>query len=458
MTGNSKSYWLTSGIFTLLKYGSALVFNFGSNYFLYRLLSVQESGVWSLFLIIAINFVEVARSGLIQNGLIRYLSIAHIDDHPKIITASFALNLMLTAITVILFGVGGHWLALTLKAPEMEPLFYFYILTTLLLIPFLQFQYIQQANMDFKGVFWGNFVKQGVNFGVIAIAYALHYTPTLLNLVHLQTLTTIAGSFVAWFFVRKFLTFSKVVDWAWIKKLFHYGKYVFTTNLGATIFGSIDSIMLSMLIPAQNGANREAVAFQGAALRITNMVEVPTNAMADILFPQSARRIETQGKEGVKYLYEKAVGVIIALVLPGLIVLYLFPRFAILLVTGKDEFLEAVAILQITILYTIFVPFDRQCGTIFDAIGKQKLNFLLTAFNAIINIITNYMYIKVFNFGLLGASYGTLTTYIISFVLRQLILRRELGVNLANIFFYAFSFYGEMFKVGKNFLQKRVNN
>ncbi|MBC8110909.1 MAG: flippase, partial [Verrucomicrobia bacterium] len=457
-TDNSKSYWLTSGIFTLLKYGSALVFNFGSNVLLYYLLSVKESGVWSLFLIIAVNFIEVSRSGLIQNGLIRYLSITHVDDHPKIITASFTLNLILTAITVTLLGLGGHWLALTLKMPEIEPLFYFYIITTLLLIPFLQFQYIQQANMDFRGVFWGNFVKQGVNFGVIVIAYALHYTPTLLNLVHLQTLTTIAGTFVAWFFVRRFLKFSKVIDWTWVKKLFDYGKYVFTTNLGATIFGSIDSIMLSMLIPAQNGANREAVAFQGVALRITNVVEVPTNAMADILFPQSARRLETQGKEGVKYLYEKAVGVIIALVLPGLILLYLFPRFAILLVTGKDEFLEAVAILQITILYTIFVPFDRQCGTILDSIGKQRLNFLLTAFNAVVNIVSNYTYIKLFNLGLLGASYGTLTTYIISFVLRQMILRRELGVNLANVFVYAFGFYGEMFKIGKNFLQKRVSN
>ncbi|MEZ4847758.1 MAG: hypothetical protein R3B93_03850 [Bacteroidia bacterium] len=60
------------------------------------------------------------------------------------------------------------------------------------------------------------------------------------------------------------------------------------------------------------------MAIYGTAIKITNLVEVPTQSIAAIVFPQSARRIENEGRESVKRLYEKSVGVILALIIPEL--------------------------------------------------------------------------------------------------------------------------------------------
>ena len=462
MTQPVKSYWLTSGLYTILQRGSVLIFNFGTTFCLTRMLGAEGFGVWTLFNIIGFNFIEVARSGLIQNALVRYLSIAHISDHPRIITASFILNLALTSLTILLLLFGSTFLSQALKTPELGNVLYFYIFTTLALIPYFQFQYIQQANLDFKGVFWGNFVRQGLFFIVVGSAFYFKHTLTLLNLVNLQTAVALAGAAVSYFFVRKFLKFSRHLDNEWIKRLFDYGKYVFITNLSATIFGAIDTLMLSALINkddpsmrkgAINVNNKQAVGLQGAALRITNMVEVPTNAMADIVFPQSARRMETQGKDAVRYLYEKSVGVIMALVVPAMAVIWLLPKLAVYVVAGPG-YEDAAYILQITALYSVFVPFDRQSGSILDSIGKQKLNFYLTLFNAAVNIAANYLYIKVLNYGVIGASFGTMTTYILSFTIRQLILRHELGVSLLNVFKEAFKFYGQLWGMVRKRLGK----
>jgi lipopolysaccharide exporter len=76
-----------------------------------------------------------------------------------------------------------------------------------------------------------------------------------------------------------------------VKKLFHYGKYVFGTNISSMIYTSIDQMMLGYLMPVS------AVAIFNTANRVTNFVEVPLSSVAAIVFPQSAKRIETHGKK-----------------------------------------------------------------------------------------------------------------------------------------------------------------
>lgn len=53
------------------------------------------------------------------------------------------------------------------EAPALATLLSIYAITTFLLTPHFQLTFLQQANMDFKGVFWSNIVKQGTLFGFI---------------------------------------------------------------------------------------------------------------------------------------------------------------------------------------------------------------------------------------------------------------------------------------------------
>jgi lipopolysaccharide exporter len=262
-------------------------------------------------------------------------------------------------------------------------------------------------------------------------------------LVYVQMGCAVASILVAWYFVRKYLHFSYVFNFEWIKKIFNFGKFSFATNISSILSGTIDQWMLAGIIsPAASGAFNIAV-------RITNLVDIPTNAIATIVFPQSAKRIETEGKEAVKYLYEKSVGALLAIVMPALVFVYIFNSIIIELLAG-DKYADSVPILNITLLYCIFGCFGRQSGVILDSIGKTRTTFFIVLFNTCLILVLNYFFIR--EFGVLGAAYATLICNVVGFVIAQAILYKELKVNALNSFAYAIKFYPEF--INKYLLKK----
>jgi len=94
-----KNYWVKSGILSLLEKFSIQGFALVTVMMLFRLLSKDQVGVWVYFLVIA-SIIEVARIGLLQNALVKYLTSSSEEDYPKIVTASVVINLLFTVLTV----------------------------------------------------------------------------------------------------------------------------------------------------------------------------------------------------------------------------------------------------------------------------------------------------------------------------------------------------------------------
>jgi len=175
----------------------------------------------------------------------------------------------------------------------------------------------------------------------------------------------------------------------------------------------------------------EVVGVYDLAIKISNLVEVPTFSIASVVYPQSARKMVSEGKSAVKRLYEKSVGAILALILPFLAFIFVFAEWIIVLL-GTDKFTESVPVLRITILFGLFIPFAVQFGTAMDSMGKPKMNFRLTMTMAFLNTGLNYLFIS--SMGLIGAAYGTLLAWFIVFVIGQIILYRMLDVRFYNAF------------------------
>jgi O-antigen/teichoic acid export membrane protein len=442
---NKRSYWLRSGFFTIAGRLSVIIFGFGSVYLLLRGLTKIDFGVWVLFLTIA-SFIEVGRIGLQQNALIKYLSNSKEEDYAKISSASLMLNLLITLGFILVLLLIARPLSLFWEAPELETMLYLYCITTTVLVPFIQFNAVQQANLDFRGTFWSGFTKQGLFFFYILILYLTATEIKILNLAIFQIFSAAAGAIVSWWFTRSYLKWDWKIDWHWVKELFNFGKFVFGTNISTMLYKSIDKIMLgSLLSPIP-------VAMYELAIRITNLAEVPTFSVASIVFPQSARTLEKEGKQGIKHLYEKSVGAILAILLPFILFVLIFPNWVITII-ASTKYLDAVPILQLTMLYGLFIPFAVQCGTVLDSMGKPKVNFFFTLIGAGLNIIFNYIFIS--NFGLLGAAYGTLTTYLVTFIMMQIVLYKELGVKAYNVFKHILPFYQEALIMIKSYLKKQ---
>ncbi|MEZ4851788.1 MAG: hypothetical protein R3B93_24880 [Bacteroidia bacterium] len=102
---NKGSYWLKSGAYTFMERFSLQLFRFGSFYFLVRGLSREHFGIWTIFLILS-TLIEVARAGLVQNALVKFLSVAeNTRVQGRINTASLTLNIVLTLISSLILFV-----------------------------------------------------------------------------------------------------------------------------------------------------------------------------------------------------------------------------------------------------------------------------------------------------------------------------------------------------------------
>lgn len=425
--------------------GSFMLFGFGSVFFLLRMMSKDDWGTWALFVTVS-STIEVARNGLIQNALVKHLASSEKEEHGVITTASFALNIILTAFSILLLlGLSG-WLSALWSAPALGDMLKIYSLTTVMLIFLSQLTFIQQANFDFRGNFWGNFVRQGSWFTFVVTCFFTNKEITLISLSWFQVFAAALGGFVSYFFGKKYLVFSGVLNWEWVRKLFHFGKFTLGTNMSTMLYKFVGTWMIGWLTksPASAGVF-------DLANRISNLLEVPTATMANIVFPQSAKRAATEGKSAVKYLYEKSVGIVIALIIPAVVLIWVFAEQGVLIVAGND-YAETVPVLKIALLIGIFIPFSRQFGTVLDSMGKPKTNLYFVVFSTLLNIALNFILIK--QYGVMGAAYGALITAVVRLFVNQVILRKILDVRFVAPFHYAKDFYAQCFNFGMSKIRK----
>lgn len=402
-----------------------------------RTLPKADFGVWSLFLTIT-ALIEVARNGLIQNAQIKFGAAASAQEYPVILRASLTLNLLLSLISVLFLCLGAPFLGDWLQAPELTPMLAFYSFTTLALIPFSQFNFVQQAQLDFKGIFASTAIRQGIGFLVIATYWLMGIKLELMTLVWWQTFAAIAGAVTGYYYVRPYLKISKTLDWSWVKKLFHFGKYVFGTNISSTIFSSIDQVLLGALL------NTGKVATYNATLKIINLIDVPISTIVSVVFPRSAQMVGEQGKAGLKHLYEKSVGLMMCIVIPVVLVVVPFSEWVMWLIAGPEYVTEGGMLLRVTVLFSLIQPFVRQFGTILDSIGKPQLNFLVILLIAFLNTGLNFIFISYM--GIMGAAVGTLIAMIIFWLVAVLNLRKILKVSPWATLVHAIQFYGEGYR------------
>ncbi len=446
------NYWVTSGFYALLNQITMLFFNLGTVFILWRALDKQTCSVWVIYLLIT-SFIEVGRTGLLQNGLMTYLSKAPQYEHAKINTASLFLSLSLSVIFSFLLIVGGKWIGHFFNnnpeiVQQIAQLLAIYAGTTFVLSALYQFNFIQQANLDFKGLFWSSFVKNGILFFYVLSIKLTNNHFELSHLAWCQLLAALPAALIAYSFAKKYFVLDKKLDWEWVEKLFHYGKYTFGTNMATMTYKNVDRFILGFFV-------LDKVSTYDLAIKVNTLTEVPTMTLASILFPQSARRSsDTEGGDSsAKFLYEKSVGVLLAILLPAVIFILLFADIIIPII-GSEKYMESVPLLRITILYGIFTAFAMQFGTILDSIGKPKLNFYITCLGALVSLGLNAFFIKYF--GLYGAAYGSLLAMTIMFIVMQTVLKRLLNVNTASTLIYMVGFYKEIWSKISGFINKKT--
>lgn len=440
-TGN---IWLRTLALTLLEKGSGLVFSFGTAVLLLRGLSKEDFAAWGLFVLLG-YFVEMGRSGLLQNGMIRYLGLHKQDaaGSARIGTAALVLNLAFSLLSIVVFVVLAPYMAQLYKIPQILPLISLYALSNIALWWMSHCNYTQQAYFEFRGIFWSTFIARGALFAWVVLSVFIGRALDLYSLALAMTVGSYGGAAASWLFAARYLHRLTPPDFSWIRRLLAFGKYVLGTNLSAMFYKSVDKLALGQY------AGPGAFAIYDAAAKITQLVETPSFSVAAAVFPHGATRLEESGKEGIKRLYERSVGAILAVILPFLILVLAFAEPIMLLFAGP-QYAESADVLRLTAFFGLFMPFAVQFGTILDATGKPALNFLYTLFTAVLNLALSLYLVR--QFGLFGAAYATLTGYFISFLLMQRLLYRRFGIRWYRAFYEVPGFY----LLGKNLIVNRL--
>jgi O-antigen/teichoic acid export membrane protein len=380
-----------------------------------------------------------------MNGLIRYLTI-HRDDprtYSIISTASFVLNAAFTLlICLVIWGLEA-WVGRSYQLPQLTGMLEVYLVTAVLMTFLIHFNFVQQANLEFRGIFWSSLF---LRFPALCWAVMCLFTGQkidLIGLVYWMLIGTGIGAVVSWLFARPYLRHAYSIDFEWIKKLFAFGKFGFGTNLSTMFYKNLDKLVLGQILWPM------AFALYDVAGKVTTMVEAPSFSIAQVVFPQSTARMETEGKAGVKWLYERSVAAILAIILPLLLACLLFAEPIVLLLASK-QYAESANLLRLTAFFGLFMPFAVQFGTVLDSTGRPGLNFIYTFFTAVLNLVLSYFLVK--NIGLFGAAIATLIGYTISFFLMQQVLKREYGIRWQQVFRHL----PDMYRMGWELIQEKI--
>lgn len=437
-TSEKYNGWISAGIYNGLQKLSVPIFGVISTMILaHKALLPDEMGVWANFLVVT-SFVELIRQALVKTSLIRYVNHSTDEEHKYVLSAALFLNAVITILLAVVLVVFAHFFADLLKAPGLDSMIYIFSIGMVGLIPFSHFEWIMYGKSHFKGLFYTYLFRQGLSLLMI-LAYLLFDNHiTLGKLTVIYSVGIFAGATAGYVCVRKFLSRQFILSRVWLKKLWHFGKYVFGSGLSTQVFGSAGQMMTSsMLGPAFAASN-------SIATRVINLADIPSQVLGDILFPKSSKKENAENKGLIKYYYEKTVGATLCVILPMILFIVLFPKLIILILAGS-KYLDAIPYLQIIAITGMFLAFLKQFGIIIDSTGRPAINFLTITFIAAVHVAFTYFFLS--HFGFKGAAYALICSHVVGFIVTQIILYRYFGIQFLNCFKYAFRFYPEMSKL-----------
>ncbi|MBM4175840.1 MAG: hypothetical protein FJ213_06670 [Ignavibacteria bacterium] len=428
-----KKYWFPSGIYSFLQNVVLLISGFTSFILLVRFYSKSEFGAWALYLAVT-TFADVTRSGFVNNALIKFSTPANSEDYKNILTASLFLHSVMTllGITLIIFlapTLGKVW-----ESREFYYLLMLYPAYAICQVPHIFMSAVEQARFNFRGQYYSNLVRNFIFIGTIAyFTIVLKFLP-LYMLPVIQAISVLGAGIVIYVFAKDFLKFTKKINWDWVKKLYHFGKYALGGNVLSILFTNIDQIMLGYFF------NTTYVAVYNTAMRVGNFSDIPMTSVATIVYPKSTQRLNQIGDKSLRHLYERSVGVILAFVVPGIIVLSIFSK-DIIHIIASQRYGDALPVIYFILLFSLFKPFIKYFGLSMDTLAKPSTHFWLVMSLLAFNFILNVFLIPTYD--LIGASISSLISLLIGAAICFWFLKKELGVSILRILKYMFTFYFE---------------
>lgn len=410
-----------------------------------RTLTTRQLGTWGLFLIVT-GIFEATKTNLLKNAHVKFVSGA-VDEMEKIkiASASFLINAIANMLYIVLIIFVSGWLSYWLnEGQDLKDMLYWFIPGMVFLVFFTHLETIQLSNLDFKGIFAGYFIRQAFFLTTLVVHIIFNEPITLVRIAFYQSVSIGLGSVALYLYAKKYLSYKYRPGWYWSRKILGYGGYIFGSGVVANVANNLDQLMIARYIPGY-------VAYYNVAARINNLVDMPSYAAADVIFPKAAIASSGEDPARVKYLFEKMVSILLSITLPIAITIILLPKLITGLVAGREYF-AAAGILQIYMISGILRPAQNQAANLLNSIGRPGVTFLVNTISLSMLVALNYFLLK--SIGFYGAAIGTLLTTLTGFVIWYFVMRRQINLEMGNIGRYMIDNYRLAFSSAKAVLVK----
>jgi O-antigen/teichoic acid export membrane protein len=445
------SYWIRSAFYTILQRFSLTLFGVINLMVLVRHLSHSQMGVWALFLVVTSIF-ETTKSGLLKNAHVRFVSSSgETGEKTVIASSSFLINCAITALFLLFIWLWAGWLSRQLHAgQELADMLHWYTPGLIGMVFFSHLEAIQQSHLDFKGVFAGYFVRQ-LAFFLIILLHALLKIPFSLNRLALyQSACVFLGAIVIYLYSRPYIHNRFNPSRAWVKKIFGYGGYIFSSGLISNLFASLDQLTSAKYL------GPTATSYYNIAFRVNQFIDTPSYAAAEIIFPKtSMASVQEEGNNKVRYLYERMVAALLCFTIPVALLIILFSHLIVNIISGPG-YAAAALILQLYMIAGILRPMQNQSANLLNSIGKQRLCFVMNSVSLAANLVINFTCL--YYIGFYGAAIGTVITCILGMTAWYLVMKRQIDTRLDRIFFYVIDSYRVIYRHALGILKSKNTN
>lgn len=262
----------------------------------------------------------------------------------------------------------------------------------------------------------------GVNVIKVALtAVLIYFSFGYMGAAFAFSFAIICGGFIAYYFYRKIIPekVDRVAPNHNYREIGIFSLPLIAGGLFGVISGQIDTYMLQYFL------GTEQVGLYNAAYPFALLIYSFSNVFSSI-FMSAASRLKSEGKEKLNAeIFRTLTKWISALGVPLFLVMFFFPRTA-LLFFGSDYYSAAPALRVLSVGF-LLSAITGPVTNIYQAYDRTELNFYTSAILAVSNLILNYLFIAVLDYGILGAAYATTLSFGITAVFNIAMTYRFFG-------------------------------
>lgn len=177
-------------------------------------------------------------------------------------------------------------------------------------------------------------------------------------------------------------------------------------GLFGALISRVDFIMLERM------GDLRQVGLYSAAYKVTNLLEAFPLMIMGTIYPLMAGYAK-EDPERLRALYKKSVLYLGVAAVPMGIIITLFAPFIVQILFGS-QFIGAERGLMVLVWSTVFLYLAISGGNLLISLGKEKVNCLILAVAALVNIGLNFLWIP--TMGFVGAALSTAISFFVIFV------------------------------------------